>query len=820
MRVGGGDEYAELAELGGGFGAAAGNSGVASARSRRAGGRCAPAEAEDALGPSRDSPRRPRSGLYYSPPGTSYTIVERPSSALHHHREYRERDREHHYSSLSSPRGTYLGSNPNFSSIGSTRTPSNNKKRPISPEQVLRLFGSTAATSTNHHHHHPQQHHNAPLSKSNPDRSRRSPVSSPPSTSHNYRLPVYSPSIHELATRTVTMVRDPQDGSGHGFGICVKGGKEAGIGVYISRVEEGSVAERAGLRPGDSILEVNGTPFTGISHEEALKMLKSCRKLSMTVRSPNLPGAACGGAPWQMRQTCSWMDRHGRSVSPPLEYSRSRYGQSRGSSKDRSVRRVDLCIEPGQSLGLMIRGGVEYNLGIFITGVDKDSVADRAGLMVGDQILEVNGQSFMDVTHDEAVAQLKYHKRMSLVVRDVGKVPHSCTAYDRDFDLCSPGSRLAAASWATRKWAAALQAVEEKARILLSRPEFGALVYYTDEYAARHMTIDAFVECMTELLNTPDKYTLMTELREIVAIEDRQKFDELVYRRNEESTRARDPREYDYRHSRRKGGIPIPEANHSTYSGFHEVIYKEDDYRSPSEDSGLGMGFGDKQIPRIRPPSASGKTVTEISEDHQNQDFVSGDEEHAVGSRRHSSPGESRSGSTTQLHQQEYADSDQELAHKLSRSFDMKEDSSMLEGDGMMRRHQSMQRLTRDGAAESREPPRVQTDEEGNLRIMVKKTKPILGIAIEGGANTKHPLPRIININENGAAYSCGGLEVGQLILQVDGTRVEGLQHQDVARLIAESFARRDRSDIEFLVIEAKKSNTEPKPTALIFLEA
>lgn len=143
---------------------------------------------------------------------------------------------------------------------------------------------------------------------------------------------------------------------------------------------------------------------------------------------------------------------------------------------------------------------------------------------VGDQILEVNGQSFMEVTHDEAVSQLKYHKRMSVVVRDVGKVPHSCTAYDRELDLCGTGqvigliarnpvgllvgggrSRMAAASWATRKWAAALQAVEEKARILLSRPEFGALVYYTDEYAARHMTVDAFVQCMTELLNTPDK---------------------------------------------------------------------------------------------------------------------------------------------------------------------------------------------------------------------------------------------------------------------------------------------------------------------------
>ena len=47
-----------------------------------------------------------------------------------------------------------------------------------------------------------------------------------------------------------------------------------------------------------------------------------------------------------------------------------------------------------------------------------------------------------------------------------------------------------------------------------------------------------------------------------------------------------------------------------------------------------------------------------------------------------------------------------------------------------------------------------------------------------------------------------------------------GMQHQDVARLIAESFAQRDKQHIEFLVVEAKKSNLEPKPTALIFLEA
>ncbi|GLG99017.1 Uncharacterized protein GBIM_05559 [Gryllus bimaculatus] len=155
----------------------------------------------------------------------------------------------------------------------------------------------------------------------------------------------------------------------------------------------------------------------------------------------------------------------------------------------------------------------------------------------------------------------------------------------------------------------------------------------------------------------------------------------------------------------------------------------------------------------------------------------------------------------------------------------MKEEQELLETDaGALRRHQSMQRLSRgdlsDAQLDEELGALVVPDQQGNLRITVKKTKPILGIAIEGGADTKHPIPRIINIHENGAAFEAGGLEVGQLILEVDGQKVEGMHHQDVARLIAESFARRERQDIEFLVMEAKKSNLEPKPTALIFLEA
>lgn len=79
----------------------------------------------------------------------------------------------------------------------------------------------------------------------------------------------------------------------------------------------------------------------------------------------------------------------------------------------------------------------------------------------------------------------------------------------------------------------------------------------------------------------------------------------------------------------------------------------------------------------------------------------------------------------------------------------MKEEGgALLEERGGIRRHQSMQRLQHgEPALDEARAARVVPDHHGNLHITVKKTKPILGIAIEGGANTKHPLPRIINIH-------------------------------------------------------------------------
>lgn len=46
---------------------------------------------------------------------------------------------------------------------------------------------------------------------------------------------------------------------------------------------------------------------------------------------------------------------------------------------------------------------------------------------VGDQILEVNGRSFLSIPHDEAVRVLKSSRHLMMTVKDVGRLPHTRT---------------------------------------------------------------------------------------------------------------------------------------------------------------------------------------------------------------------------------------------------------------------------------------------------------------------------------------------------------------------------------------------------------
>lgn len=78
--------------------------------------------------------------------------------------------------------------------------------------------------------------------------------------------------------------------------------------------------------------------------------------------------------------------------------------------------------------------------------------------------------------------------------------------------------------------------------------------------------------------------------------------------------------------------------------------------------------------------------------------------------------------------------------------------------------------------------------------IVMKKSKPTLGIAIEGGANTKLKMARLISVQPGGSAHASGELKVGHIILGVNGVETEGLYHEEIAKLIAKAFKDKNES--------------------------
>ncbi|CAN8019246.1 unnamed protein product [Ixodes persulcatus] len=109
-----------------------------------------------------------------------------------------------------------------------------------------------------------------------------------------------------------------------------------------------------------------------------------------------------------------------------------------------SAFQLSLNAEKGGQLGLTIRGGLEYGLGVFVTAVDPESAADLAGLQVGDQILSVNEQELSVATHDDAAEILRQSPHMVLEVRRLGKLPCDASEspprdYSNDPDVSDPG---------------------------------------------------------------------------------------------------------------------------------------------------------------------------------------------------------------------------------------------------------------------------------------------------------------------------------------------------------------------------------------------
>ncbi|KAG9484838.1 hypothetical protein GDO78_008122 [Eleutherodactylus coqui] len=193
------------------------------------------------------------------------------------------------------------------------------------------------------------------------------------------------------------------------LGFSVRGGSEHGLGIFVSKVEEGSSADLAGLCVGDKIAEVNGISLESITMGSAVKVLTGNNRLRMMVRRMGkVPGIKFS------REKTTWVD----VLNKRLIVERGSSTPSDSSSEDGMRRIVHLYTSSDDTCwGFNIRGGKEFGLGIFVSKVDPGGIAEERGIKVGDQVLAANGVNFEDISHSKAVEVLKGLTHIMLTIK-------------------------------------------------------------------------------------------------------------------------------------------------------------------------------------------------------------------------------------------------------------------------------------------------------------------------------------------------------------------------------------------------------------------
>ncbi|XP_019357691.1 PREDICTED: PDZ domain-containing protein 7 [Gavialis gangeticus] len=199
------------------------------------------------------------------------------------------------------------------------------------------------------------------------------------------------------------------------LGFSVRGGSEHGLGIFVSKVEDGSAAELAGLCVGDKITEVNSISLESITMGSAVKVLTGNNRLRMVVRRMGkVPGIKFS------KEKTAWVD----VVNRRLIVERSGSTPSDSSSEDGLRRIVHLyTTSDDYCLGFNIRGGREFGLGIYVSKVDPGGLAEQNGIRVGDQVLAANGVKFEDISHSKAVEVLKGQTHIMLTIKETGRFP-------------------------------------------------------------------------------------------------------------------------------------------------------------------------------------------------------------------------------------------------------------------------------------------------------------------------------------------------------------------------------------------------------------
>uniref|UniRef100_A0A3B4F6F1 Membrane-associated guanylate kinase, WW and PDZ domain-containing protein 1 n=1 Tax=Pundamilia nyererei TaxID=303518 RepID=A0A3B4F6F1_9CICH len=174
----------------------------------------------------------------------------------------------------------------------------------------------------------------------------------------------------------------------------------------IGRIIEGSPADRCGkLKVGDRILAVNGCSITNKSHSDIVNLIKEAGN---TVSLRIIPGDESSNA--------SLLTNAEKIATITTTHT---------PQSDAEFYSVDLERD-SKGFGFSLRGGREYNMDLYVLRLAEDGAAVRNGkIRVGDEILEINGESTKNMKHSRAIELIKNGGRRARLVlkRGDGSVP-------------------------------------------------------------------------------------------------------------------------------------------------------------------------------------------------------------------------------------------------------------------------------------------------------------------------------------------------------------------------------------------------------------
>uniref|UniRef100_A0A673TMP6 Membrane-associated guanylate kinase, WW and PDZ domain-containing protein 1 n=1 Tax=Suricata suricatta TaxID=37032 RepID=A0A673TMP6_SURSU len=212
----------------------------------------------------------------------------------------------------------------------------------------------------------------------------------------------------------------------------------------IGRIIEGSPADRCGkLKVGDRILAVNGCSITNKSHSDIVNLIKEAGN---TVTLRIIPGDESSNATLltNAEKIATITTTHApsqqgaqetRNTTKPKPESQFEF-KAPQTTQEQDFYTVEL--ERGaKGFGFSLRGGREYNMDLYVLRLAEDGPAERCGKMrIGDEILEINGETTKNMKHSRAIELIKNGgRRVRLFLkRGDGSVPE----YDPSCDRIGP----------------------------------------------------------------------------------------------------------------------------------------------------------------------------------------------------------------------------------------------------------------------------------------------------------------------------------------------------------------------------------------------